>query len=87
MTYCCIIVYIYLYYKFVRCKKRSIDQFSPQNQENMTKICTKIHDRVLNLLNRDFYFEFFGGQKGEGYLCSTVLNRTGDLFGRQLFYI
>ena len=42
------------------------------------KLCSFLHQnatfrsvRVLNLLNQDFLFVRFGGQKDEIYLCST----------------
>ena len=29
--------------------------------------------RVLNLLNQDFVFEYFGGKEEEGYFCSVIV--------------
>ena len=37
------------------------------------------------MLNQDFHFEYFGGIKEEGYLCSEIILKVKDMINNYLF--
>ena len=46
----------------------------------MCMCVVSIPRRVLNLLNQEIYFEYFGCQKEEAYLCSRKMIKNKQIW-------